>query len=98
MTPENNINEQNENLREMNYSPENDIFNQEEHISLDANGNPITKEQQRERNKLGDDLDVPGSSADDQMEKIGSEDEENNYYSLSDNEDNHEETNEDLLN
>lgn len=98
MTPENNINEQNENLREMNYSPENDIFNQEEHISLDANGNPIIKEQQRERNKLGDDLDVPGSSADDQMEKIGSEDEENNYYSLSDNEDNHEETNEDLLN
>ena len=41
MTPENNINEQNENLREMNYSPENDIFNQEEHISLDANGNLI---------------------------------------------------------
>jgi hypothetical protein len=30
----------------------------------------------------GDDLDVPGSELDDPMEKIGSEDEENNYYSL----------------
>jgi hypothetical protein len=30
----------------------------------------------------GDDLDVPGSELDDQQEAIGSEDEENNYYSL----------------
>ncbi len=30
----------------------------------------------------GADLDVPGSELDDQMENIGSEDEENNYYSL----------------
>ena len=30
----------------------------------------------------GDDLDVPGSELDDNLEKIGSEDEENNYYSL----------------
>jgi hypothetical protein len=30
----------------------------------------------------GSDLDVPGSELDDEMEKIGSEDEENNYYSL----------------
>jgi len=30
----------------------------------------------------GDDLDVPGSDLDDDSEKIGSEDEENNYYSL----------------
>ncbi len=30
----------------------------------------------------GDDLDVPGSELDDQMESVGSEDEENNYYSL----------------
>jgi hypothetical protein len=29
-----------------------------------------------------DDLDVPGSELDDSMEMIGSEDEENNYYSL----------------
>jgi hypothetical protein len=30
----------------------------------------------------GSDLDVPGSELDDEMEEIGSEDEENNYYSL----------------
>lgn len=30
----------------------------------------------------GDELDVPGSELDDAMENIGSEDEENNYYSL----------------
>ena len=30
----------------------------------------------------GNDLDVAGSELDDQQEKVGSEDEENNYYSL----------------
>jgi hypothetical protein len=30
----------------------------------------------------GSDLDVPGSELDDEQEKNGSEDEENNYYSL----------------
>ena len=30
----------------------------------------------------GSDLDVPGSELDDEQEMIGSEDEENNYYSL----------------
>ena len=30
----------------------------------------------------GSDLDIPGSELDDKMEDIGSEDEENNYYSL----------------
>jgi hypothetical protein len=30
----------------------------------------------------GSDLDVPGSELDDEQEKIGSEDEENNYYSV----------------
>ena len=32
--------------------------------------------------RSGDDLDVPGSELDDKDEKIGSEDEENNYYSI----------------
>lgn len=35
-----------------------------------------------EDDKSGSDLDVPGSELDDSQEKIGSEDEENNYYSL----------------
>jgi hypothetical protein len=30
----------------------------------------------------GSDLDIPGSELDDEQENIGSEDEENNYYSL----------------
>ena len=30
----------------------------------------------------GDDLDIPGSELDDDLEFIGNEDEENNYYSL----------------
>ncbi|PIQ15160.1 MAG: hypothetical protein COW67_09945 [Flavobacteriales bacterium CG18_big_fil_WC_8_21_14_2_50_32_9] len=30
----------------------------------------------------GSDLDVPGSELDDKQENVGSEDEENNYYSL----------------
>jgi hypothetical protein len=35
----------------------------------------------------GSDLDIPGAEMDDNQENIGSEDEENNYYSLGD--DNH---------
>lgn len=35
-----------------------------------------------ERHLVGDGLDVPGSELDDQQENIGSEDEENNYYSI----------------
>jgi hypothetical protein len=30
----------------------------------------------------GSDLDIPGAELDDEQESIGSEDEENNYYSL----------------
>ncbi len=41
----------------------------------------------------GEDLDVPGAELDDEAEAIGSEDEENNYYSLGG--DNHEDLEED---
>jgi hypothetical protein len=41
-----------------------------------------------EKVKTGKDLDVPGSELDDDMENVGSEDEENNYYSIGG--DNHE--------
>jgi len=43
--------------------------------------------------KTGADLDVPGSKLDDQQENVGSEDEENNYYSLGG--DNHNDLDED---
>lgn len=84
------------NLEEMNYSAKEDIFNKEEHLSLDAEGNPVPG--LKNADSMTMDLDVPGSDLDNQQEKIGSEDEENNYYSLSDNNDNHEERNEDLIN
>lgn len=38
--------------------------------------------QECDENVSGNDLDVPGSELDDEQEMIGSEDEENNYYSL----------------
>jgi hypothetical protein len=35
-----------------------------------------------EEDLTGEDLDIPGTELDDEMEDLGSEDEENNYYSL----------------
>jgi hypothetical protein len=46
-----------------------------------------------ERELDGGDLDIPGAELDDNMEELGSEDEENNYYSLGG--DNHESLEED---
>ena len=43
----------------------------------------------------GNDLDVPGSELDDQQESVGSEDEENNYYSIGG--DNHNDLDEDKI-
>lgn len=43
--------------------------------------------------KSGDDLDIPGSELDDKQEEVGSEDEENNYYSIGG--DNHNDLDED---
>ncbi len=95
MILEDNPKEQERNLEEMNYDAKDDIFNQEEHISLDENGNPIYDEN-LEDYEMEMDMDVPGSDEDNDMEEVGSEDEENNYYSLSD-QDDHEEDNEDLI-
>ena len=39
-------------------------------------------EKEFDENMTGEDLDVPGSELDDQQESVGSEDEENNYYSI----------------
>jgi hypothetical protein len=53
----------------------------------------IRNEKDFEEDVSGSDLDVPGSELDDRAEAIGSEDEENNYYSLGG--DNHEDLEED---
>ncbi|MEC5167354.1 hypothetical protein RCH18_003109 [Flavobacterium sp. PL11] len=84
------------------YPPEEDIYNQlkkEEDINpenisknkvfLELNDVIGNNEKDFGDTMTGSDLDVPGSELDDQDEKIGSEDEENNYYSLGgDNHDN----------
>ena len=48
--------------------------------SNDSKG--INNEKDFSDDMSGSDLDVPGSELDDEQENIGSEDEENNYYSL----------------
>lgn len=69
--------------------PSEDIFNRfdkEENVNPE---NPFEEKEPTERATdeftkdlaLGD-LDVPGSELDDDMEIVGNEDEENNYYSL----------------
>ncbi len=54
------------------YDKEDDIYSQEEELSLDEETD-ITPE---------GDLDIPGSELDDADENIGEEDEENNGYSI----------------
>jgi hypothetical protein len=49
---------------------------------------PLTIREKEEDDYIADDLDIPGAELDDDLEIIGSEDEENNYYSLGG--DNHE--------
>ena len=98
MSTEDQDKELEKNLEELDYNPKEDIFNKEEAIPMDGDGNPIANP-----NNVIDEmpygLDIPGSEDDDNFEQITSQipDEENEYYSLSDNEDDHEETNEDLI-
>ena len=86
------------------YPSDEDIYRQyteEEEINPE---NPFKiKEYHEKRGKLnvkdfdedmsGSDLDIPGSELDDELEIIGSEDEENNYYSIGG--DNHDDLDED---
>lgn len=84
---------QNENLDKLNYPPSEDIFNKLKE-EKDINPEDISKkkvsdssidnwnEKTFREDISGSDLDIPGSELDDAMEDIGSEDEENNGYSL----------------
>ena len=75
------------------YSPSEDIYNKFKE-EKDINPEEISKKKTSNEKegtwnekgfkdiKTGADLDVPGSELDDQQENVGSEDEENNYYSL----------------
>jgi hypothetical protein len=72
------------------YPSNEDVFNKfkEEDINPDLNAKEsIDKpgkwnEKDFEEDMSGSDLDVPGAELDDELENIGSEDEENNYYSI----------------
>ncbi len=75
------------------YPPSDDIYNKGKKEGKlnpeDLSKNKTPNEEKGTRNEKsfredmsGDDLDVPGSELDDQQESLGSEDEENNYYSL----------------
>jgi len=75
------------------YSPSEDIYNQAKELK-DVNPENLSKtkapnEKPGTRNEKGfreamsgSDLDIPGAELDDAQEKLGSEDEENNHYSL----------------
>lgn len=94
MAPENNPKEQERRLEQLDYPENEDIFNKEPHISLDGDG--IPENDTVSNDEISDGLDIPGADLDDQQQIIGSEDEENNYWSLGG--DNHEdlETPEDI--
>jgi hypothetical protein len=75
------------------YPPSEDIYNQaKEETEIDPEDISKTKtsnandsdfnEKTFNQDKSGADLDIPGSELDDAMEDIGSEDEENNGYSI----------------
>ena len=63
------------------YSASEDIYNREEKESYSDKELP-KKQDGKVPVPLDEGLDVPGAELDDTDEKIGEEDEENNYYSL----------------
>ena len=77
----------------VNYPPSEDIYNKnKEETEIDPEDISKTKttnadggkynEKTFNQDKSGDDLDIPGAELDDAQENIGSEDEENNGYSI----------------
>lgn len=84
------------------YPPSEDIFAQGNQTELDPDDTSKIKsnidygkfnEKTFNEDKSGNDLDIPGAELDDTQEEIGSEDEENNGYSLGS--DNHNDLEED---
>lgn len=85
------------------YPASEDIYNTEEKVAL--NPDDLSKKKKSDKNPgkrnekdfredmTGEDLDVPGSESDEAKANSGSEDEENNYYSLGG--DNHKDLEED---
>ncbi|MCF6133292.1 hypothetical protein [Flavobacterium wongokense] len=86
----------------VNYPPGEDIYSMGKETEIDPEDtskikSPVDNGKFNEKNfnqdKSGSDLDIPGSELDDEQENIGSEDEENNGYSIGS--DNHNDLEED---
>lgn len=79
------------------YGEKDDIYNREKKIPLEEEEFDTKKKRvQKTEESAATGLDVPGAELDDANEKIGEEDEENNYYSIGgDNHNNLDEHNED---
>jgi hypothetical protein len=88
------VNEEKDNLREYPLYPDSediyvkfkkdDDLDTDDISNLKKSGEEIPSDAEKEFNDdiPGSDLDIPGTELDDIQEMIGSEDEENNYYSL----------------
>lgn len=88
MNTENNAEEQDRKLDEMDYNPGEDIFNREEHIPLDGDGNPIINPG-HVNDEMPYGLDIPGAEDDDNFEQITDQlpEEDADGYSIIDDED-----------
>ena len=89
-TPSSRSGENNEDPDYPIYPPDDDIYSKFKEEDLDPEYILKKKKERQEKQNekdfnddaTGNDLDVPGSELDDEQEDVGSEDEENNYYSL----------------
>ena len=77
------------------YPPSEDIYNQlkkeidinpedptKKKIPVEINNTRELNQKDFEEDMAGGDLDIPGAELDDKQESVGSEDEENNHYSI----------------
>ncbi|HUX55062.1 MAG TPA: hypothetical protein VMV56_11655 [Williamwhitmania sp.] len=65
-----------------NFQEEEDINPEDTSKTKKTNSNNAIRRKELDDDHGGNDLDIPGAELDDLQEDIGSEDEENNYYSL----------------
>ena len=66
------------------YQEEKNINPEDISTNKEQNDTGLNNEKDFNDDVSGSDLDIPGAEMDDNQEDIGSEDEENNYYSLGD--------------
>lgn len=74
--------QENDSDREYDITPEDKKALGPKGLSMDGGDDEELLERSRKVDFAGDDLDIPGSDLDDAQEARGSEDEENNHYSL----------------